>query len=123
MNIQKINRPELHVCPVCNGTGQKTQNFYENGSFSSSAGTCLVTCRSCKGNGYVITTVVVNDYEKKDNRKFIEDCIVEWIGEEQTRGEYVQGGSGIQMIDFSVTLDGSFQFNKLVDKIVSKQAQ
>jgi hypothetical protein len=36
-----------HVCPVCEGKGQKTEEFY------GGHGAYLIDCRSCKGNGIV----------------------------------------------------------------------
>lgn len=49
---KKIIKPFAIKCPVCNGRGEVKSHLYEDDSFDIDM--TYVTCRACKGHGYII---------------------------------------------------------------------
>lgn len=49
---KKITKPFAIKCPVCNGRGEVKAHLYKDDSFDIDM--TYVTCRACKGHGYII---------------------------------------------------------------------
>lgn len=49
---KKIIKPFALKCPVCNGRGEVHASLYQNDPLSIDM--TYVTCRACKGNGYIV---------------------------------------------------------------------
>lgn len=58
VNYVQPHNSKVHVCPVCDGRGFVPLSFYEgynNIGLSSSTVITNTNCRSCNGNGIIIT--------------------------------------------------------------------
>ena len=74
---KKITKPFAIKCPVCNGRGEVKAHLYKDDSFDIDM--TYVTCRACKGHGYIIhygaefteSQPNITTKVKKKNRKYL----------------------------------------------------